>query len=148
MKLILGQIVIDEISGLSADPYLLAYQGVVSQKLSLGTVSLGLGYFQYYNLAGNTIDNDPSNSASTNTLDGTAHAFDISTMDIIGEFAWNTAVPITFFGEYATNVEDDPSLDEAWQLGLKINKKERVGLNGVHCGNKKCRNSFDTVFCS
>ena len=129
LKLILGQIVIDEISGLSDDPYLLAYQGVVSQKLSLGTVTLGLGYFQYYNLAGNTIDNNPSNSASTNTLDGTTHAFDISTMDIICEFAWNTAVPITFFGEYANNVEDDPSLDEAWQLGLKINKKAKTTLD-------------------
>ncbi len=58
-------------------------------------------------------------------MSGTDHAFNISTLDLIGELTFDTSIPVTLFAEYATNTEDDATLDDAWQIGFKLNRKAK-----------------------
>lgn len=119
-KLNLGQVVIDEISGLNDDPYLLAFQGVIEREYSFAKPKLGIGLFHFKNLKGNTIDNNPSNS---NSLTSGAHTFDFSVLDILGQMDFYVHRPIKVLAEYATNIADDAKLDKAWRVGFYLNEE-------------------------
>lgn len=130
IELIFGQFVVEEF-GPSAtnsnkdDPYLAAYQGVVSQKLgSLGKATFSVGYFDYQGLAGNV----STQATKGNTVDAAGNLvanYDI--VDIMGEFKTDMimGVPVKIFAEYAENVNGraDNLENKAWQVGAKIGKK-------------------------
>ena len=129
VELILGQFVVEEF-GPSAtkenndDPYLVAYQGTVSQKLgNLGQAKFGVGYFDYQGLLGNL----STQATKGNTLDAAGnHATNYDIIDIIGEFKTSMimGVPVGVFGEYATNIasQADDLENDAWQVGVKVGK--------------------------
>lgn len=129
LELILGQFVVEEF-GPSAtnsnkdDPYLMAYQGVVSQKISgLGNAKIGVGFFDYQGLAGNV----STQATKGNTVDAAGNLvthYDI--FDILGEFKTEMimGVPIKVFAEYVQNVSGraDNLENKAWQVGAKVGK--------------------------
>ena len=129
IELILGQFVVEEF-GPSAtksnqdDPYLVAYQGTISQKLgNLGQAKIGVGYFDYQGLLGNV----STQVTKGNTLDAAGnHATNYDILDIIGEFKTSMimGIPVAVFAEYATNLasQADDLENDAWQVGVKVGK--------------------------
>jgi hypothetical protein len=129
LELIFGQFVVEEF-GPSAtksnkdDPYLVAYQGVVSQNLSgFGKAKVGIGFFDYQGLAGNV----STQATKGNTVDGAGNLvthYDI--FDVLGEFKTEMimGIPIKVFAEYARNVSGraDNLENKAWQIGTKVGK--------------------------
>jgi hypothetical protein len=129
LELILGQFVVEEF-GPSAtrsnkdDPYLVAYQGVVSQKLGgFGNTKIGVGFFDYQGLAGNV----STQATKGNTVDAAGNLvthYDI--FDVLGEFKTEMimGVPIKLFAEYTKNVSGraDNLENKAWQIGAKVGK--------------------------
>jgi hypothetical protein len=129
LELIFGQFVVEEF-GPSAtsenddDPYLVAYQGVISQKLGgFGKAKVSVGYFDYQGLAGNV----STQATKGNTVDGAGNLvtnYDI--LDIMGEFKTDMilGIPIKVFAEYAENVNGraDNLENKAWQVGAKVGK--------------------------
>lgn len=129
IELIFGQFVVEEFGPSSTnsnkdDPYLAAYQGVVSQKLgSLGKAKVSVGYFDYQGLAGNV----STQATKGNTVDGAGNLvtnYDI--LDIMGEFKTDMilGIPVKVFAEYAQNVNGraDNLENKAWQVGAKVGK--------------------------
>ena len=122
LDLILGQFVVDEHHPESNAPNLFAYQAVMSQKFDRGVkAKIGLGFFDYNSLRGNT-NPDFDFSSSGNTIVNGAYAFNYDLFDVIGEISFDPGKPVKVFGEWVTNTANDVQKDTAWQLGFKVGK--------------------------
>jgi len=130
LELILGQFVVEEFSpglnnGATDDIHLLAYQGIVSQKLGNHTkAKVAVTLYDYNDLKGNIT----TSSATGNTLDGAGNFvtnYDI--LNILVEIGTDAVmgIPIKLFGGYVQNVSKDADNleNKGWEAGVKIGKK-------------------------
>lgn len=130
VELILGQFVVEEFGpsatdGATDDIYLLAYQGIVSQKLGDGTkAKIAVALYDYNDLKGNIT----SFASTGNTLDGAGNFvtnYDI--FNVMAEIETDAVigVPVKFFGGYVQNVSKDAGNleNKGWEAGVKIGKK-------------------------
>ena len=132
LELILGQFAVEELSdtatsasgGREDDANLMAYQAVISQKLGgLGKAKIGVGYFDYNALAGNTLPN----ITKGNTLDAAGnYVTNYDLFNVLGEFKTDLimGIPVAIFAEYVENVSDraDNLENVGWQVGGKVGK--------------------------
>ena len=130
LELILGQFVVEEFSpglnnGATDDIHLLAYQGIVSQKLGgHAKAKVAVALYDYNDLRGNIT----TFGATGNTLDGNGRFqtnYDI--LNILAEIGTDAVmgVPIKLFGGYVQNVSKDADNleNKGWEAGVKIGKK-------------------------
>lgn len=115
---IFGQFLLDEINP-GRDIYLMAYQGVLTQKTGIGKFKFAVGYYDAVN------HEDPSSAITAASLVNTSSAVEM--LDIMGE--WSEKImgqKLTIFGEYEQNLgklaNGNPDLDTAWQVGAKYGK--------------------------
>jgi hypothetical protein len=130
LELILGQFVVEEFSpsatnGATDDIHLLAYQGIVSQKLGgHAKAKVAVALYDYNDLRGNIT----TSGATGNTLDGNGRFqtnYDI--LNILAEFGTDVVmgVPVKFFGGYVQNISKDADNleNKGWEAGVNIGKK-------------------------
>ena len=130
LELILGQFVVEEFSpsatdGATDDIHLLAYQGIVSQKLGdRSKARVAVTLYDYNDLRGNIT----TSGATGNTLDGNGRFqtnYDI--LNILAEIGTDAVmgIPVKFFGGYVQNISKDADNleNKGWEAGVKIGKK-------------------------
>jgi hypothetical protein len=130
LELILGQFVVEEFSpglnnGATDDIHLLAYQGIVSQKLGdHSKAKVAVALYDYNDLRGNIT----TSGATGNTLDGNGRFqtnYDI--LNILAEIGTDAVmgIPVKFFGGYVQNISKDADNleNKGWEAGVKIGKK-------------------------
>ena len=141
LRLVLGQYFLEEIDRTPTtggsqpvdDPWIVAWQGQLSQNTSIGKFKFALAFYDYQNLTDNAVTNQlgagdgQRNSQLTATNVNTTN---IRTFNFMGE--WNTPIlgyGFRLFGEYAFNTDADAvagnntiadDLDAAWQLGTQF----------------------------
>jgi hypothetical protein len=133
LDLVLGQFVVDEFSG-GEDITLIAYQGIVEQKTSLGKFKASVAYYDYRNHEDPETDASNSNSKSATSPSGPDTGSAVKVLDIMGQ--WSEKIngkKLTLSAEYATNTGDllagQADLDTAWNVGANYGKA------GKKCGD-------------
>jgi hypothetical protein len=135
LELILGQFVVEEFSpsaldGATDDIHLLAYQGIVSQKLGdHSKAKVAVALYDYNDLRGNIT----SFGATGNTLDGNGRFqtnYDI--LNILAEIGTDAVmgVPVKLGGGYVQNISKDADNleNKGWEAGVRIgNKVKKFG---------------------
>jgi hypothetical protein len=129
LELILGQFVVEEFSpglnnGATDDIHLLAYQGIVSQKVGAHSkAKVAVTLYDYNDLRGNIT----TNGASGNTLVNTKFATNYDIFNVLAEFGTDLVmgIPIKAFGGYVENLSDDADNleNKGWEAGVKAGKK-------------------------
>ena len=120
----LGQFFIDELATDEQDPYLLALQAGIEQKLGASmTAKIALAYYDYDNTRGRTLDH----ATSGNTLGFGAEQNDYDLIDILGEISFDLGVPVKVFGQYVNNTDtaSGNGQDTAINFGLIVGAKPK-----------------------
>ncbi len=117
---IFGQLVLEE-NNPGRDLYLMAYQGVLTQKTGMGKFKFAVGYYDVVNHEENTALTAVGTNSSVST------GSEVKMLDFMGE--WSNKImghKLKIFGEYEKNVgallAGNSDLDTAWQLGAKYGK--------------------------
>jgi len=111
-----GQFIYDEFDP-GDDIIILGYQGILSQKTSLGKFKIAVAYYDVQN----TEDLATTFSGSSTLLSNTS---EVKMLDLMAEWSEKIAgQELKLYGEYTQNTGDlasgNADLDTAWQLGFK-----------------------------
>jgi len=113
----------------SADSDVFLYSGQAGAKMSVrsdDTLTAGVGYFHYTDVAGSEPFFFPSALGNSVDADGN-YLFDFSIFEVFGEY--KTRVndwPLTFFGGFAQNTEVDDE-DTAYAFGVNLGSAGQRG---------------------
>lgn len=122
----LGWMVVEETSA-NADVFL--YSGQAGAKMSVrseDTVTAGLGYFHYTDVAGQSPFFFPSTLGNSADANGN-YLFDFSIFEAFAEYKTRmNGWPLTFFGQFAQNTEVDEE-DTAFAFGVNLGSSGQRG---------------------
>lgn len=94
-------------------------------------LTVGVGYFDYGNLVGETtlVKDNTSKGNSTTTVSGTKYyRYDYDLAEAFAEYSTKIgSLPVSVYGDYAMNTASGVSEDTGWLIGTSLNKCKDPG---------------------
>lgn len=111
------------------DSSLFGGQGYVRQGFDDGTeLTLGASYYDFGNVEGKTLGGSSGLGGNTAAADGISYKYDYNVLEGFADYGFTVCeMPILVYGNYIENMAASSGANDAYSVGIKINKAKAVG---------------------